>query len=43
MAECRRIQIHVDKNCGIVQDYITKDGKDYSFPFIEQIKNNSNI
>ena len=42
-AECRRIQIHVDKNCGIVQDYITKDGKDYSFPFIEQIKNKSNI
>ena len=41
MADCGEVQIHIDKNCGIVQDYITRNGKDYSFPFIDEIKINS--
>ena len=45
IAECQGFHIHIDKNCGIVQDCITKDGKEYSLPFINQIKheNISNI
>ena len=41
IADFGEVQIHIDKNCGIVQDYITRNGKDYSFPFIDEIKNNS--
>ena len=33
-----KVKIYIDKNCGIVQDFITKDGKEYSFPFIDEIK-----
>ena len=33
-SSCNNVQIHIDKNCGIVQDFITKDGKEYSLPFI---------
>ena len=31
------IKIYTDKNCGIVQDFITKDGKEYYFPFLEKL------
>ena len=40
IADIKGIQIHIDKNCGIVQDFLTKEGKEYSFPFINEIKNN---
>ena len=33
------IQIHIDKNCGIVQDFITKSGNEYSLPFVTKIEN----
>ena len=31
-----KIKIHIDKNCGIVPDFITKNGKEYYFPFIKE-------
>lgn len=37
------VKIHIDKNCGIIQDFITKDGKEYSFPFLDEIKSTKNI
>ena len=39
IADIKGIQIHIDKNCGIVQDFLSKEGKEYSFPFINEIKN----
>ena len=33
----REFKLHIDKNCGIVQDYLSINGIKYSFPFIEQI------
>ena len=30
--------VHIDKNCGIVQDFLSKDKKEYSLPFINEIK-----
>ena len=38
LADEKKIQIHIDKNCGIVQDFISKNNKEYSFPFIDEIK-----
>ena len=40
MADGRKVQIHIDKNCGIVQDFISKNNKEYSLPFIDEINNN---
>ena len=40
IADIEGIQIHIDKNCGIVQDFLSKEGKEYSFPFINEINNN---
>ena len=40
IADIEGIQIHIDKNCGIVQDFLTKEGKEYSFPFINEINSN---
>ena len=31
-----KIKIHIDKNCGIVPDFIAKNGKEYYFPFIKE-------
>ena len=42
IADIEGIQIHIDKNCGIVQDFLTKEGKEYSFPFINEININNN-
>ena len=38
LADDRKVEIHIDKNCGIVQDFISKNNKEYSFPFIDEIK-----
>ena len=40
IADIEGIQIHIDKNCGIVQDFLSKEGKEYSFPFINEINSN---
>ncbi len=31
------VKIFIDKNCGIVQDFIIKNGIKYCFPFLEKI------
>ena len=33
----KKIELNIDKNCGIVQDFLSKDGVEYSFPFINKI------
>ena len=38
LADERKIKFHIDKNCGIVQDYISKNNKEYSLPFIDEIE-----
>ena len=43
LADEKNIQIHIDKNCGIVQDFIKKDNKEYSLPFIDEINKNHKI
>ena len=43
LADIEEVKIHIDKNCGIVQDFMSENGKKYSFPFIDEIKNNQDI
>ena len=33
----KKIELNIDKNCGIIQDFLSKDGVEYSFPFINKI------
>ena len=35
------VELHIDKNCGIVKDFIIIDGRECSFPYFEVINKNS--
>ena len=38
----KQFKLHIDKNCGIVQDYLSINGNKYKFPFIEPVNQTNN-